>query len=463
MQFQSTLHFWLRERTIKQRCVKDAALEQLRSWRLFGILATLCLVSLTAFAQGAPEAKPAETTHRVLLLGGVNLIQDSDQPKIRALHQTVGLYIARSLLDNLKVNRLEVESYIPDQRVPKAEFETNVVLAILKCKCTMLLQTTLRAQNGSLQFKFEAMTLKVERTGITPQEKWQLKKEFPATEEGLAAAIPSEIVKEVAAEILSKKVFSKGTDTTSLPVPAQEAKTITRALWDGRQTYNAFCSVCHTAGAAGSPRIGDMAAWAPRIALGYTALLQSTMKGKGVMGPQAGRYLDPVELERAVVYLANQSGGRFAEPSVPAGHSGTHTYTEYPPPPPAPKPPAYETLTPDQKLLYGERVYSQYCAACHQKNGEGAGPIPTLKNAKTFSDNETVTRAILQGMSKGAMPSWRVLSNNDIAAVTNYMRAKFGNDVYQQVQPEDVMRLRCTIAASSLSPCNPNTSLGSSF
>lgn len=298
------------------------SLKQMLTTRFSGSLLALSLLSLSAFSQEKSEVKAIEENHRVLLLGGVNLIQDSNQPKIRELLQTVGLYVTKGLRDSLIAKGLEIESYIPDQRLQKKDFDTNVVLAILKCKCTMLLQTTLRVQNGSLQFKFEAMTLKVSQTGITPLEKWQLRKDFFATEESLSLAIPSEIVKEVT-ELLSKnRVFAMVTDVP----PPPEPKVVTRSLWDGRQIYNAFCSACHTAGLAGSPRIGDTAAWAPRIALGYNALLQSAIKGKGVMAPQNGRYLDPIELERAVVYLVNQSGGAFSDPQVPVGHSGTHSY-----------------------------------------------------------------------------------------------------------------------------------------
>jgi len=434
---QELLDFWFKELP-KQHIVKDTALRQLRSKRFICALFALFAFSPNALSQETTETKRSDATHRVLLLGGVNLIQDSDQPKIRELHQTVGLYIANGLRDSLISKGLEVESYMPDQRLPKQDFAANVGLAILECKCTMLLQTTLRAQNGTLQFKFEAMTLKVSRTGIMPLEKWQMKRDFFATEESLSSAIPSEIVKEVTDLLLKNRVFAKTNDAPSPP----KQKVVTRSLWDGRQSYNAICSACHTAGLVGSPRIGDTAAWAPRIALGYPALLQSATKGKGVMASQSGWYLDPVELERAVVYLANQSGGTFPEPLVPAGHPGTHTYTEEPPPPPVAKPAPYESLTPEQRLLYGERVYAQHCAACHWKNGEGSGRTPPLKNASTFSNNDAVTRVILQGSSQGVMPAWSSMSNSDISAVINYMRAKFGNDFYQQVQPEDVMRLR---------------------
>lgn len=410
--------------------------------RFFSFFLALFLASLNAFAQAAAEVEPAEEVHRVLLVGGVNLIQDSDQPKIRALNETLGLYIARGLRDSLIAKGMAIESYIPDQRIPNKEFDTNLILAILKCKCTMVLQTALRVQDDFFQFTFEAMSLKISQTGMAPQQKWQSMHRLSATEESVSTAIPSLILKTVTDELLNRSVFAKGTDLASLPTASQEPNVVTRALWDGRQSYFSFCSTCHSSGLAGSPRIGDKMIWAPRIALGYPALLQSTIKGKGAMAPQSGKHLDPVELERALVYLVNQSGGKFAEPVVPPGHPGTHTYTQMPPPAPAPKPAPYETLNQEQKLLYGERVYMQNCAACHQKNGGGVGTIPPLKNASTFSDNTAIARVILQGSSQGAMPGWRALSDIDIAAVINYMRGKFGSGTYQHVQPEDVLRLR---------------------
>ncbi|MEQ8858746.1 MAG: c-type cytochrome [Pseudomonadales bacterium] len=47
----------------------------------------------------------------------------------------------------------------------------------------------------------------------------------------------------------------------------------------GEQVYNRYCFSCHAAGIAGAPRVGDMAAWAPRLAKGREALLQTTVQG----------------------------------------------------------------------------------------------------------------------------------------------------------------------------------------
>ena len=92
----------------------------------------------------------------------------------------------------------------------------------------------------------------------------------------------------------------------------------TASLKSGEQVFQAVCTACHTAGAAGAPKVGDAAAWAPRIKTGYEALLNSALKGKGAMGAQGGGDYSDLEIARAVVYMANKGGAKFAEPAVPA-------------------------------------------------------------------------------------------------------------------------------------------------
>lgn len=89
-------------------------------------------------------------------------------------------------------------------------------------------------------------------------------------------------------------------------------------LKTGEQVYAVQCSACHTPGAAGAPKSGDVDAWAPRIKTGYEALLNSALKGKGAMGAQGGGEISDLEIGRAVVYMANKSGGKFDEPAAPA-------------------------------------------------------------------------------------------------------------------------------------------------
>ena len=55
---------------------------------------------------------------------------------------------------------------------------------------------------------------------------------------------------------------------------------------DGATVYNSVCMACHASGAAGAPKTGDKAAWAPRIAKGSAELLKSVVNGKGAMPPK---------------------------------------------------------------------------------------------------------------------------------------------------------------------------------
>ena len=85
----------------------------------------------------------------------------------------------------------------------------------------------------------------------------------------------------------------------------------------GEQVANALCAACHGAGVLGAPKTGDVAAWAPRIALGFEALVQSAIKGKNQMPPRGGGAdLTDAEVARAVAYLANQAGANFTEPPL---------------------------------------------------------------------------------------------------------------------------------------------------
>ncbi len=97
-----------------------------------------------------------------------------------------------------------------------------------------------------------------------------------------------------------------------------EIRDANRPMKTGEQVFQAQCTACHTAGVAGAPKIGDVAAWAPRIKTGYDTLLNSALKGKNAMGAQSGGDFDDFEIARAVVYLANAGGGKFAEPIKPA-------------------------------------------------------------------------------------------------------------------------------------------------
>ena len=101
-------------------------------------------------------------------------------------------------------------------------------------------------------------------------------------------------------------------------VGAVEVRDANRPLKSGEEVFKAQCAACHATGAAGAPKFGDKAAWAPRIKQSYDALLHSALKGKGNMAPQGGGDHSDLEIGRAVVYMANAGGGKFDEPKAPA-------------------------------------------------------------------------------------------------------------------------------------------------
>jgi cytochrome c5 len=79
----------------------------------------------------------------------------------------------------------------------------------------------------------------------------------------------------------------------------------------GEELYNAVCKACHEAGVANAPKVGDKAAWAPRIALGLDGLVKSAVAGKNAMPPKGGSDATPEELARAIAFMANKSGANF--------------------------------------------------------------------------------------------------------------------------------------------------------
>ena len=92
----------------------------------------------------------------------------------------------------------------------------------------------------------------------------------------------------------------------------------------------------------------------------------------------------------------------------------------------------------------GEKVYAANCAACHQANGKGAGPIKPLDAAAVVLDADKGKQiaVLLNGQNNGAMPAWKTLSDTDVAAVITYTKNNWSNKTGQVVQPADVLALR---------------------
>ena len=77
---------------------------------------------------------------------------------------------------------------------------------------------------------------------------------------------------------------------------------------DGATVFNSVCGACHNTGAAGAPKAGDKAAWAPRLGQGKDALYKSAIAGKGAMPPKGGAAdLSDGEIKGAVDHLLGLS------------------------------------------------------------------------------------------------------------------------------------------------------------
>ena len=77
----------------------------------------------------------------------------------------------------------------------------------------------------------------------------------------------------------------------------------------GDAEYKKACFACHDAGVSGAPKLGDKAAWAPRIAKGNAALYEVALKGKPgtAMMPKGGSQLSDAEVKAAVDYMVSKA------------------------------------------------------------------------------------------------------------------------------------------------------------
>ncbi|SAL01992.1 c-type cytochrome [Caballeronia ptereochthonis] len=220
-----------------------------------------------------------------------------------------------------------------------------------------------------------------------------------------------------------------------------------RVYKTGEEVFKAVCSACHATGTAGAPKFGDAGAWAPRIGEGYDTLLHNALNGKGAMPARGGTSPDDYsdfEIARAVVYMANNSGGKLAEPAQPAPGAAASAGASAPA---AAAPggasanenaqaaaavaalasvpqaaPAAGAQSADAAQA-GKALYEQVCQACHAagvlnapKFGDKAAWAPRLKDSM-----DTVYNYALHG--KGAMPpkGGSNAPDADVKAAVDYM------------------------------------------
>jgi cytochrome c5 len=92
---------------------------------------------------------------------------------------------------------------------------------------------------------------------------------------------------------------------TAAPVVAAAAEPAKADAGAAPALYTQICQACHAAGVAGAPKLGDKAAWTPRLALGVDGLTASVIKGKNAMPPKGGSTASEAEIKAVVVYMVS--------------------------------------------------------------------------------------------------------------------------------------------------------------
>lgn len=138
--------------------------------------------------------------------------------------------------------------------------------------------------------------------------------EPPAVETPLAVPAPEPVAPVV--ETPSSEAAPATPPETPLAQPAAAAPAAAPAvasapspdLARGQQIYRQACAFCHDKGVAGAPKIGDVAAWRPRLAQGMDTLYAVSLRGKGAMPAKGGNpALADADVKAAVDFIVAQS------------------------------------------------------------------------------------------------------------------------------------------------------------
>jgi cytochrome c5 len=165
----------------------------------------------------------------------------------------------------------------------------------------------------------------------------------------------------------------------------------------GREVVTAVCAACHTAGKDNAPRIGDARAWSPRASQGLTSLTAHALTGIRKMPAHGGNAgVSDLEIQRAIAYMVNQSGGHWVEPQD-----------------------SHEVL-----VRTSEAIVQNQCASCHKDGKDGAPKIGD-RNAWTQRMSKGLDMLVANAVhghgpmpARGGMPE---LSSQDIRGAVIYM------------------------------------------
>src|SRR6202158_2004749 len=200
---------------------------------------------------------------------------------------------------------------------------------------------------------------------------------------------------------ISKYVLTLTISALMTLITAQDAAA-QNAERSGKEVVESLCVSCHASGASGAPKIGDKKAWSKLSARGLSGLSKSALKGIRDMPPHGGNpNLTDTEIERAITYMVNQSGGHWTEPVSRTTRTAERT---------------------------GEQIVSVRCSHCHRTGVNGAPKIgdkeawiPRLKPGL-----DVVVRSAING--HGAMPPRGGMANLTDAELRSAIIYMFNGD-----------------------------------
>ncbi len=192
--------------------------------------------------------------------------------------------------------------------------------------------------------------------------------------------------------------------------------------------FNGACAACHNTGVAGAPKLGDAAAWEPRLANGMDTLFASVANGKGAMPPRGGSTYSDDEIRSAIDFMLDKAG--LLQASAPAATAPVAETA-----PPAQAADATEDMMPQAgaeaptavaDLAAGEAAYRSSCFSCHDagvagapKLGDAAAWAPRIANGE-----DALLASVTNG--KGAMPprGGTTMSDDELRNIVAFMMSK---------------------------------------
>lgn len=220
---------------------------------------------------------------------------------------------------------------------------------------------------------------------------------------GTLAAKPMLEVNKDSLSLLSQDdLFSIATYLKTVKSETAPVEKVTGSASEvGKKIYEKYCQACHASGAGGAPKLGDAAAWAPRLASGKEKVYNLAIKGFGSM-PAKGTCItcSDEDIQNAVDYMIGDAASGEGKPAKPV------------------------VELPKATLELGKQVYDKVCAVCHDAGKLGSPKLGDQTAWAPLIDQNfdvLVSHSIKGYRGMPARGACYDCSDTDIIAAVKYM------------------------------------------